>query len=127
MWQFCCRLLTSIRPEYSFRFRSDALGRRIPESTPHRGKGRRLGLGEETHEPNRLMLGVKFADGLSAIAGRYYSGVAHRKLRDEPLTPSLTIGAGVGGPLRAPVQYWVRPLPCNLSNFLGVSILIKRR
>ena len=71
----------------------------------------RLGSAEETHEPNRLMLGVKFADGLSAIAGRYYSGVAHRKLRDEPLTPSLTIGAGVGGPLRALVQYWVRPLP----------------
>ena len=71
----------------------------------------RLGPADEAHQPSRLMLGVEFADGQRAIASRYYSGVTHQRLRDEPLTPSLTVGGGLGGPLRALVQYWVRPLP----------------
>lgn len=72
----------------------------------------RIGSSEDSDDRNRLLLGAKFPDGQSAVVpvGRY-SGVIHRMLRDDPQTPSLTVGAGVGGPFTALVQYWLRPLP----------------
>ena len=68
--------------------------------------GALFGHGEQ---PDRLLLGVEYADGRT---GSNLSGMrALHDLEFDPLTPVLMQGGGGGGDLSADVTYYLSPLP----------------
>lgn len=78
----------------------------------HRSPGRGLSSALFGHgeQPDRLLLGVEYADGGTAsnLSGGFRAG---RDLQLDPTTPVLMPGSGGGGELSADITFYLSPLP----------------